>query len=237
MKDIRPFLNQLTEEFSLALSPAMSDQFQIYLEKLLEVNQFLNLTAITDPDEVAVKHFLDSLLLLKTVEITEGASLADVGTGAGFPGVPLKIARPDIRVTLIDSLQKRLNFLQDVSCALKIETITQHGRAEDFGRSEGFRESFDVVTARAVANLNSLLELCLPLVRTGGYFAAFKSLKINEEIDNANAALSVLGGKIEKIETFSLQGSLTRNIVIIRKIASTPLKYPRRGVKIAKNPL
>lgn len=235
--DIRERLKAEAEKLNIPLTKEMADRLQLYLDFLLEKNQVMNLTAITDPWEAAVKHFLDSLLLLRAAELPQSSSFADVGTGAGFPGVPVKIARPDLSLVLIDSLQKRLTFLDELLQKLSLSAETVHGRAEDCGRAEEHREKYDTAAARAVAALPALAEYCLPLVKEGGLFIAMKSVKAEEEEQAARHAIGVLGGELEKAETFVLPGDMTRTIFVIRKVRSTPEKYPRRGVKIAKNPL
>ena len=172
--DIKNLLISKAKEIGVKVSPAQAEQFQIYLDLLLERNTMMNLTAITDPEEAVIKHFVDSLTLLKALEIKKNAKVIDVGTGAGFPGIPLKIMRPDIELTLLDSLNKRLVFLREVCDAIDIEAETIHKRAEEAGKDTKLRESFDVATARAVANMNILAEYCIPLIKMKGYFAAMK---------------------------------------------------------------
>lgn len=213
-------------------------QFTRYYELLVETNKVMNLTAITEPEEVAVKHFIDSLLAFDKASF-EGKSLADVGTGAGFPGVPLKIYCPTLKVTLIDSLSKRLKFLQQVIDELELENINcVHLRAEDAGRNKSFREKFDLVTARAVARLSVLSEYCLPLVKKDGMFIALKGSKYAEEIEEGKAALKILGGKFLSAEPVKLPGlDDGRAIVKIAKIKVTPAQYPRKAGTPEKQPL
>lgn len=213
-------------------------QFTRYYELLVETNKVMNLTAITEPEEVAVKHFIDSLLAFDQ-EGFAGKTLADVGTGAGFPGVPLKIYCPTLKVTLIDSLSKRLKFLQQVIEELQLENITcVHLRAEDAGRNKSFREKFDIVTARAVARLSVLSEYCLPLVKKDGRFIALKGSKYAEEIEEGKAALKILGGKLLSAEPVKLPGlDDGRAIVKIAKIKITPAAYPRKAGTPEKQPL
>ena len=237
MTDIRELLKTEAGKKGISLSDEMLLQFQLYLDFLLETNRVMNLTAIEEPCDVAIKHFLDSLLLLRAVELPEKAAFADVGTGAGFPGVPVKIARPDLSLTLIDSLQKRLLFLDDLLVKLSLSGQTVHGRAEDCGREAGHRERYDVVTARAVANMSALSEYCLPLVKVGGCFIAMKSTKAREEAEAARQAVILLGGQLESVQNFLLPGDMMRTFLVVRKIRKTPEQYPRRGVKIAKKPL
>lgn len=211
--------------------------FETYAKMLAEKNKVMNLTAITDPDGIAVKHFADSLTLLQTDIFAENASVLDVGTGAGFPAIPLLIMRNDLHITCMDALQKRLNFIGEVLQELSLRAELLHGRAEDMGHKERYRESFDVVTARAVANLSVLCEYCLPFVRLGGYFAAMKGPAVKEETENAKKALEILGGEICEIKTFELADGSVRNIVIIKKVKPCPEKYPRNPSKISKAPL
>lgn len=212
---------------------ANASQFETYFRLLTEWNQKINLTAITDRDGVFVKHFEDSLYGAEY--IPNGASLCDVGTGAGFPGVPLKIARPDINLTLMDSLNKRVNFLSLLTESLGIQAECLHIRAEDAGKSQ-LRESFDVVTARAVARLNTLSEYCLPLVKVGGVFLAYKTAD-ESEMEQSERALSLLGGKIKKVDTFSLSNGDGRSIIVIQKVRPTPKAYPRGKGKERSSPL
>ncbi|MDE7389343.1 MAG: 16S rRNA (guanine(527)-N(7))-methyltransferase RsmG [Lachnospiraceae bacterium] len=214
------------------------ERFQKYMELVLEWNNKINLTSITDIDEFIVKHFYDSLTLLTAVNIPINAKVIDVGTGAGFPGIPLKIVRPDIRLTLLDSLNKRLVFLNDhVLKNIELSADVVHGRAEEISKDRKFREKFDIATSRAVANLSALSEYCLPLVKVGGIFSPMKGLNIQEELGSSKNAVSLLGGELAKVTELKLPDGSKRNIVVIDKIKSTPEKYPRRGVKINKNPL
>lgn len=183
--DIKNLLISKAKEIGVKVSPAQAEQFQIYLDLLLERNTVMNLTAITDPEEAVIKHFVDSLTLLKALEIKKNAKVIDVGTGAGFPGIPLKIMRPDIELTLLDSLNKRLVFLREVCDAIDIEAETIHKRAEEAGKDTKLRESFDVATARAVANMNILAEYCIPLIKMKGYFAAMKGPSLPDELEYA----------------------------------------------------
>lgn len=215
----------------------MLEQLDLYAETLVEWNEKINLTAITDPEGIVIKHFLDCALLTAYVDIPQNAKVADVGTGAGFPGVVLKILRPDIDITLIDGLNKRLVFLNELSSRLEIETHTVHLRAEEAGKKSDFRESFDLVTARAVAQLNVLCEYCLPLCRKGGTFCAMKGPSAADEVKAAKKACGILGGEKPEIFTETLTGEETRTFVTIKKISQTPPKYPRVSAKIAKQPL
>ena len=212
--------------------------FEKYAELLVEWNTKINLTAITDEDGIALKHFYDSAMLLKYFDVPQNASMIDVGTGAGFPSIPCKILRPDIKLTQLDSLNKRINFLREVGENLNFfETEYVHSRAEDGGKNKDYREKFDVATARAVANLANLSEYCIPFVKVGGYFVALKGPDCDEEISEAKSAIKKLGGEIEKIITYSLPEGSGRTIVIIKKVSATPAKYPRTSAKIAKEKL
>lgn len=237
MEDIKRRLGELCEAEGIQLSEKQLGQFQRYMELLVEWNEKMNLTAITDPEGVTVKHFFDSLLLLKAVEVPEGAKLIDVGTGAGFPGIPVAIARPDVQLTLLDSLNKRLVFLAEVCRELGIQTDIRHARAEEGGRQKELREQFDFSTARAVAGMNILCEYCLPFVKTGGAFIAMKGPDGEEETKQAARAIGVLGGKTEKLARFTLPDGSQRCIAVVRKVRETPDAYPRHGSKISKKPL
>lgn len=230
------YFKKLAEELNIDLTEKQISQFFKYKNLMIETNKFLNLTAITNEKEVLLKHFIDSLTINKY--ISDGASVIDVGTGAGFPGIPIKIIREDVKVTLLDSLNKRVNFLNQVISELGLVEINAvHGRAEDFGKNAEFREKFDYVTARAVANLTTLSELCLPFIKIGGKFICMKGNSI-EEIQDANKAIKILGGKIILKETFTLpESDIERNIIIIEKIAHTPKQYPRKAGTPSKTPL
>ena len=212
-------------------------QFEDYMKLLLEWNEKINLTAITEEDDIILKHFADSLTISKY--INEGDTIVDVGTGAGFPGIPVKIEREDIDVTLVDSLNKRILFLQNVIEKLGLQKVkTLHYRAEEFGQNKKYRETFDVATSRAVANLSTLVEYLLPLVKVGGICICMKGSEISEELENSKNAIHILGGKLETVEEFTLpESNIKRNIVIIKKISSTPNKYPRKAGTPAKEPI
>lgn len=220
-----------------SLDAGQMDRFDQYLTLLVDWNTRINLTAITQPEEVAVRHFADSLTLLNSVDIPQGGRVIDVGTGAGFPGVPVKIMRPDVGLTLLDSLQKRLNFLQELLHSLGLEARRIHARAEEGGRKQELREQFDVATARAVASLPALCEYCLPFVKVGGIFAAMKGPGAPEELEQSRNALRLLGGEVEDVKKFQLSDGSIRLVVVVRKISQTPSKYPRMGAKITKAPL
>lgn len=230
---IKDLLQNYIKDYKITLTENQYEQFQKYFELLAEWNEKMNLTAITDESGVALKHFADSLSLLNFVDIPQNSSLADVGTGAGFPGVVLKIARPDIKLTLIDSLNKRLVFLGEVCAQLGIEAELIHSRAEDGARDEKLRESFDFAVSRAVARMNVLSEYCLPYVKVGGAFCAMKGAQANEEFKESLNAINTLGGKIEKKYFFELpENGGERAIAVVRKVKNTPQKYPRQSGKI-----
>lgn len=208
-----------------------------YADLLAETNRQFNLTAVTEPDEVTIKHFADCLSLFAYVEIPQNASVIDVGTGAGFPGLVLKLVRPDLSVTFLDSTKKKLGFIENVLAAVSLTGETVHARAEEAGQDAQFRERFDFATARAVAALPVLSEYCLPFVKQGGTFLAMKSAAADAEIDKARGAIRLLGGQVESDFLFDLAKNMPRRIVTVRKISQTPPKYPRPSAKIAKNPL
>ena len=232
-------LRETLEQQGLPYSDSLCEKLDQYAEILVDWNQRMNLTAITDPSGIVVKHFVDSLLLLKAIELPQGASLIDVGTGAGFPGLPWKIVREDISLTLLDSLQKRINFLHEVCEKTGIDASLVHARAEDAGQNKAMRERFDIACARAVARLSVLCEYCLPFVRVGGVFAALKGPSASEEVNSALAAVEKLGGKLEKCVEYELPAAQVegRTLVLIRKIKPTPPIYPRSKAKMDKSPL
>lgn len=230
---IKDLLLNFIKDYKITLTENQYEQFQKYFELLVEWNEKMNLTAITDESGVALKHFADSLSLLNFVDIPQNSTLADVGTGAGFPGVVLKIARPDIKLTLIDSLNKRLVFLGEVCAQLGIEAELIHSRAEDGARDEKLRESFDFAVSRAVARMNVLSEYCLPYVKVGGAFCAMKGAQANEEFKESLNAINTLGGKLENKYFFELpENGGERAIAVVRKVRNTPQKYPRQSGKI-----
>ena len=207
-----------------------------YADLLVEKNKVMNLTAITEPGDIATLHFLDSVAMLTLADLKE-KKMADIGTGAGFPGMPLRIVEPSIRLTLLDSLNKRIDFLKEVCDDLGLSDVECiHGRAEEF--TVGHRESYDIVTSRAVANLQMLSELCLPLVKVGGYFLSMKSVDSEQEVNDAKNAIKTLGGRIEKVVDYTIPGTeVQHRLIFIKKIQETPKKYPRAFAKIKKNPL
>lgn len=223
----------------IELNQKQTDQFNKYYELLTEWNNKINLTAITEYDEVLIKHFEDSISIINAFNIDSVESIIDIGTGAGFPGVPIKILFPNIKVTLLDSLNKRINFLNLVIEELELENIfTFHGRAEDFAKNINHREKYDLAVSRAVANLSSLSELCLPFVKVGGSFVSYKSEKVNEELELAGKAISIMGGGNTCVKSISLSvPEYARNLVVINKVTSTPNKYPRKAGTPIKNPI
>lgn len=235
----KDYLIEKALSFHITVTQEQAEQFNQYAQFLVEYNQKVNLTAITDPEEIVVKHFIDSLLLTKVYNFAEKEiHLADIGTGAGFPGIPVKILFPQVKLTLLDSLQKRIVFLEKVGEMLSLENVKYgHIRAEDAGKKDEYREKFDIVTARAVADLPVLCEYCLPLVKVRGSFVAMKGSQAAEEIEHAAGAIATLGGKLEKIDTFSLTGKEDRTLISIKKISQTSPKYPRNPAKIKKKPI
>lgn len=224
------------KQIEIELTKEQIEKYYNYMNLLLEWNEKINLTAIIDPKEIILKHFVDSLTIAKYIKDDE--KLIDVGTGAGFPGIPLSIVKENTDIVLLDSLNKRINFLEEVKENLKLENITTiHGRAEEFGKNKKERETYDIATSRAVAPLNILLEYLLPLVKVGGKAICMKGSNI-EEIENARNALEILGGKIEKIEEITLPNSdIKRNIIIVKKVKNTPSKYPRKPGTPSKEPI
>ena len=240
MEHITEILRQGFEEYGLTdkIDPWAITSLDEYCQRLLEKNQVMNLTAIRDPEGVARMHFLDCTALLKFCSL-EGKTLIDVGTGAGFPGMVLKILVPSLKVTLLDSLHKRIQFLRAVTEELELENvITVHGRAEDFAKQGQLRERFDLCVSRAVANFSTLSEYCLPFVKKGGVFVAYKSEKASDEFRSAGKAIQILGGKLEKKREFTLPDSdIYRSLYVIRKEKATPGKYPRKAGLPGKEPL
>ncbi len=229
-------LENVAKQIEIELTKKQIEKFYNYMNLLLEWNEKINLTAIIEPREVILKHFVDSLTIAKYIKDDE--KLIDVGTGAGFPGIPLSIVKENTDIVLLDSLNKRINFLEEVKENLKLENITTiHGRAEEFGKNRKEREIYDIATSRAVAPLNILLEYLLPLVKVGGKAICMKGSNI-KEIENAKNALEILGGKIEKIEEITLPNSdIKRNIIIVKKVKNTPSKYPRKPGTPSKEPI
>lgn len=230
-------LKRLLEEQGIESTEEQLLQFDRYAELLVEWNKRMNLTAITEPDEMMRKHFLDSAVLLSYVSLPKNAAVIDVGTGAGFPSVPCTILRPDLKLTLLDSLNKRITFLSALCSALGIPAKCVHARAEEGGRMPSLREQFDLATARAVAHLRELSEYCLPFVKVGGLFAALKGPDLEKELSEAKPAIRLLGGRIEQVEEYNLDKVGKRTFVLIRKISQTSPKYPRMTAKIKKQKL
>lgn len=235
------FKDILLEQAKLSdieLTDEQIDKLIRYFELLIEWNEKMNLTALTEPHDVALKHFCDSILLLKYAEIPKNSSLIDVGTGAGFPSLPIKIVRPDVKLCLLDSLNKRLVFLSEVVKELWLENVKiVHSRAEDGARKAELREKFDFATSRAVAQLNVLSEYCLPYVKVGGAFLSMKGKYSEEEIASAKSGIKLLGGKTEKVNTYNLADGSERTIINVKKISKTDKLYPRTSAKIKNKPL
>ncbi|MDD6232071.1 MAG: 16S rRNA (guanine(527)-N(7))-methyltransferase RsmG [Frisingicoccus sp.] len=232
------FLKSL-EKLNIHLNEKQVYQFMKYYEMLIETNKVMNLTAITDFDEVIDKHFVDSLALIQAIDLNKELKVIDIGTGAGFPGIPLKIAFPELDILLLDSLNKRIHFLNQVISELGLENIqTIHGRAEDFGKNPLYREKFDLCVSRAVANLSTLSEYCVPFVQVDGYFISYKSGKVQEELDASRHAVDILGGKVEKCLNYALADTdMERSLVVIHKLKPTKKAYPRKAGKPSKEPL
>ena len=230
-------LQNQAQKIDINLTNKQLNEFYTYMNLLIEWNKNINLTAITEPEEIIKKHFIDSLTISKNIQ--KDSSIIDVGTGAGFPGIPLKIVREDINVVLLDALNKRLNFLNEVVKENKLENIeTVHFRAEEIGKNKKYREKYDIATSRAVAQLNILAEYLLPLIKIGGKCICMKGCNVEEELKNSKKAITLLGGEIEKIEEFILPDSdIKRNVIIIKKVNSTPAKYPRKPGTPAKEPI
>lgn len=230
------FIKELNK-IGVELTEKQLEQFRIYYEMLVEKNKVMNLTGITEWDEVLEKHFLDSISLIRVCNLRQNITVIDMGTGAGFPGIPLKIAFPNLQVTLADSLNKRVLFLQDVIDILELKDIEAiHGRAEDLARDKKYREQYDLSVSRAVANLSTLSEYCLPFVKIGGQFISYKSGEIEEEVLSSKSAVFLLGGKIKDTVKFEL-GESGRSFIVIDKVKGTPKTYPRKAGTPSKKPL
>lgn len=232
-------LTKKVKELSIVLNDKQIQQFEQYYNILVEWNKVMNLTAITEYEEVVEKHFLDSLTIVNAINMEKIETLIDVGTGAGFPGIPLKIAFPHLKVTLLDSLNKRIKFLNEVIDLLELDDIKAiHGRAEDYAKQAEYREQYDICVSRAVANLVTLSEYCLPYVKVDGLFVPYKSGEIDEELKSSEKAVSILGGKVEEVVKFQLPGTdIGRSFVKIHKIKETKKKYPRKAGMPTKEPL
>ena len=233
----RELLRSESAKIDISLDDTELARFDEYARLLIEWNNNINLTSITTPDEIVTKHFVDSLSILKYVDIPDGASIIDVGTGAGFPGMPLLVARPDINITFLDSLKNRLGFIDEVLNVNSLSACLVHGRAEDMGNTADYREQFDFATARAVAPLNVLCEYCMPFVKVGGRFVSMKGASARDELDCAKTAIATLGGELESFFDFNLANGDKRSIIIIKKVSQTPTNYPRRSKKIDTKPL
>lgn len=235
---IKNIIKEKAEALGISVSSDLIEKLEIYAKELKEWNEKINLTAITDDEGIAVKHFIDSLMLLKYVDIPENSKIIDVGTGAGFPGLVIAAARPDVKVTLLDSTGKKLKVVNDIGEKMGLSNYEiLNMRAEEAGQKKEYREQFDFATARAVAELRVLSEYCLPFVKQNGYFISMKGALADKEIENAFTALKTLSGKIEEKYNFNLCDAGERNIIMIKKISQIPTKYPRVSAQIAKKPL
>lgn len=230
-------LGRELKQIGIELDDYGLDKFDQYAERLVRWNEKVNLTAITDPDEIVIKHFVDSLYILKFIKMSPNQSLVDVGSGAGFPGLPLLIANPQLEVTFVDSVNKKLSFIKDALNNAGLMANIINSRAEELGRNSDFRESFDYVTARAVAPLRVLAEYCLPLVKPDGFFVSMKGSNGLQELADAENAIKTLGGEVAKTAEYTLPNGDPRSIIIVRKISQTPTKYPRKTKKIETKPL
>ena len=236
-------MNQLLEiklkELNIQINEIQKKQFDTFYSMLVEWNKVMNLTGITEYEAVIEKHFVDSLSIVNIFDLSEINTVIDVGTGAGFPGIPLKIAFPHLKITLLDSLNKRINFLDSVIDELKLDGIyTIHGRAEDFAKKDDYRERYDLCVSRAVANLSTLSEYCLPYIRVGGIFISYKSGDVDDEVLESKKAISILGGKLDNVVKFQLPGTdINRSFIKIEKIKNTGKKYPRKAGLPSKEPL
>ncbi len=230
---------EMLDKFNISYTDRMIEQFNLYYDILIQWNKFMNLTGITEYHDVTVKHFIDSLSIVKIIDMANVTSLIDVGTGAGFPGVPIKIIFPHIKICLLDSLNKRVKFLNEIISKLDLDNISAlHGRAEEIAKRGEYREKYDLCVSRAVANLSSLSEYCLPFVKKGGQFISYKSSDIDKELLSSKHAISVLGGKIEDIIKFKLPNTdIDRSLILINKVNETNRKYPRKAGMPTKEPL
>jgi 16S rRNA (guanine527-N7)-methyltransferase len=238
-KYMENILETKANEIGVTLSETQIEQFLKFYDLLIEWNKVMNLTGITEYEEVVDKHYIDSMLIKDVLELKNVDNLIDIGTGAGFPGIPLKIAFPHLKITLLDSLNKRIKFLDTVIAELDLKDIkTIHGRAEDFAKQSDYRENYDVCVSRAVANLATLSEYCLPYVKVGGKFVSYKSGEIDQEVEESKKAIEVLGGKIDNVDKFQLPGTdIGRSFVKIDKVKTTAKKYPRKAGLPAKEPI
>ena len=232
-------MKQVCEDLGMEFNEDKYKQFMTYKDLLKEWNEKINLTAITEDEEIVTKHFIDSIKAYSLDEFKNAESIIDVGTGAGFPGIPLAIMRSDLNVTLLDSLNKRINFLDIVVSALELKNVTTiHSRAEDGAKNKALREKFDIATSRAVANMSVLSEFCIPYVRLGGHFIALKGPSVTEELQNSKNALGTLGGKLITVKEVDIEGTdLKHNLVVVEKVKETPKAYPRKAGTVTKKPL
>ncbi|WP_035293146.1 16S rRNA (guanine(527)-N(7))-methyltransferase RsmG [Clostridium sp. KNHs214] len=232
-------LNNAALKEGLEFNEEKYNEFILYKDMIKEWNEKINLTAITDDEEIIKKHFIDSFKIFKFAKLKECKKIIDVGTGAGFPGIPMKIVKDNLEITLLDSLKKRITFLDEVVNKLSLNSVeTLHGRAEDFAKDKKYREQYDAVVSRAVANMTVLSEFCIPFVKKGGYFVALKGPAIGEELEEAQKAIKILGGKIQEIIEVDIEGSnLRHNLVVVKKVKDTPKGYPRKAGVVSKNPL
>lgn len=236
---MKQLLIDATKALNLSINQKQIEQFILYKDLLLEWNNKINLTAITDEKEIILKHFIDSISILTVYKIKDNINVIDIGTGAGFPSVPLKIMCNNINLTLLDSLNKRIKFLNELVDELQLENVKCiHSRAEDSGKDKAYRQKYDLCVSRAVANLSVLSEYCLPFVSVDGYFASFKSININDELNEAKQAIKLLGAEIESVNIIKIPYSdIEHSIVLIKKIRNTPAQYPRKASIISKQPI
>ena len=234
----KEFITEL-KKLNIEVTPLMLERLEKYYNLLIEYNQKINLTRITEKQDVYLKHFYDSITLIKAIDLNQNLKVCDIGTGAGFPGLVLKIVFPNLQITLVDALNKRINFLNDVKEKIKLENMEAiHSRAEEFCQNKKYREKFDIAVSRAVANLSVLAEYLLPAVKVGGQVICMKGSQVEEELNDAKFALKELGGKIKSVDEFFLPGTdMKRNVIIVEKIKETPKKYPRKAGTPAKQPL
>ena len=237
LEEFTKIFNNYLEKLNLTLTEEQIEKFYNYMNLLIEWNKKINLTAIVEPKDIILKHFIDSLTIEKYIK--KGENIIDVGTGAGFPGIPLKIAREDLKITLADSLNKRINFLNEVINKLDLKNIeTIHTRAEELGKNKKYREKFDIATSRAVANMSTLSEYLIPFIKVKGRCICMKSSDIDTELENAKKAINILGCEIESKDKFNLPNSdLGRSVIILRKVKNTPSKFPRKAGTPAKEPI
>ena len=237
LEEFTKIFNNYLEKLDLKLTEKQIEKFYNYMNLLIEWNKKINLTAIVEPKDIILKHFIDSLTIVKYIK--KGETIIDVGTGAGFPGIPLKIVRDDLKITLADSLNKRINFLNEVINKLDLKNIeTIHTRAEELGKNKKYREKFDIATSRAVANMSTLSEYLIPFIKVEGKCICMKSSDIDTELENAKNAINILGCKIESKDKFNLPNSdLGRSVIILKKVKNTPSKFPRKAGTPAKGPI